>query len=148
MRALRLVGWAVAAAVVAGWLAAVEVFWLPLRVEGVPVPLSVPAAVVGNLLLVTAAARLSGSRLVGVLPALVWLAVALAGSVPRPEGDLLITGGTTGSSAVALSFLLLGVVAAAFAVGRTLGGGARPPAGRPDPVTPAVPGGSGSGGAR
>ena len=62
MRALRLLGWAVAAVVVAAWLALVEVFWLPLRVFGVPVPVSVVAAVVGNLLLVGLAARLTGSR--------------------------------------------------------------------------------------
>jgi hypothetical protein len=38
---------------------------LPLRVSGVPVPVSVVAAVVGNLLLVALAARLTGSRLAG-----------------------------------------------------------------------------------
>jgi hypothetical protein len=140
MRALQLLGWAVAAVVVAGWLAVVEVLWLPWRVGVVPVPLSVLAAVVGNLLLVDAARRLSGSRLVAVLPALVWLGIALAASMRRPEGDLLLPGGDAVTSTLNLGFLLLGVVAAAFAVGRALGG----PVGRVSP-----PGaGSGSGGAR
>ena len=129
-------GWAVLAVVAAAWLALVEVFWLPLRAGAVPVPLSVLAAVAGNLLLVGLAHRLSGSRLVAVLPALVWLAVALAATVRRPEGDLVLIGtGVTG--AVGLAFLLCGVVAAAFAVGRILAA----------PVRPA-PTGSGSGGAR
>ncbi len=138
MTALRLLGWAVLTVAVAGWLTIVEVFWLPLRVAGVPVPVSVLAAVAGNLLLVAAARRLSGSRAVAVLPALVWLAVALAGAMRRPEGDLLITGGDAATQVVNLGFLLLGVVAAAFAVGRALG----------TPVVRPPGAGSGSGGAR
>ena len=122
MRALQLAGWAVAAVVVAGWLALVEVLWLPWRVGGVPVPVSVVAAVVGNVLLVDAARRLSGSRLVAVLPAVVWLGVALAAASRRPEGDLLIAGGDAVTQLVDLGFLLLGVVAAALAVGRVLAG--------------------------
>jgi hypothetical protein len=126
--------------VLAAWLALVEVFWLPLAVGGVPVPLSVVAAVVGNLLLVRLAHRWSGSRAVAVLPALVWLVVALAAMVRRPEGDLVLVGtGRTG--VVGTAFLLCGVVAAAFAAGRVLAArpDVRPPArGRVDrqPVAP------------
>jgi hypothetical protein len=133
-RAAALLGWGLAAVVVAGWLALVEVFWLPLRVGGVLVPVSVPAAVVGNLLLVRGAHRWSGSRLVAVLPAVVWLAVVLAASSRRPEGDLVITGGGL-TGVVNTGFLLAGVIAAAFAVGRVVGV-SRPRSG------------SGSGGAR
>jgi hypothetical protein len=142
------VGWAVAVVAVAVWLALVEVFWLPLRVGGILLPLSVPAAVVGNLLLVGTAMKLTRSRLVAVLPAVVWLVVVVAGMVRRPEGDLVISGrGALGS--VGLAFLLLGALAAAVAVGRAL---ATP---RTRPVTPGtVPdpahhrAGSGNGGAR
>jgi hypothetical protein len=135
-RAAAVTGWAALAVVAGGWLALVEVFWLPLRVGAVPVPLSVLAAVVGNLLLVHLAHRLSGSRAVAVLPAAVWLVVALAAMVRRPEGDLVLLGsGVTGT--VGFAFLLCGVVAAALSVGRVLG----------TPVRPA-PSGSGSGGAR
>jgi hypothetical protein len=123
--------WGVAVVVVAGWLALVEVFWLPLRVGGVLVPVSVVAAVVGNLLLPGAALRVSGSRLVAVLPSLVWLVVAVAAMVRRPEGDLVITGGGA-TGVVNLAFLMLGVLAAAFSVGRVLGGARRSPVG-PDP---------------
>ncbi|SDF23389.1 hypothetical protein SAMN05660662_1469 [Blastococcus aurantiacus] len=130
------IGWALLAVVAAAWLALVEAFWLPLRAGAVPIPLSVLAAVAGNLLLVPLAHRLSGSRAVGVLPGVVWLVVALGATVRRPEGDLVLVGsGVTGG--VGLAFLVLGVVAAAFAVGRILAA----------PVRPA-PTGSGSGGAR
>jgi hypothetical protein len=122
VRALQLTGWAVAAVVVAAWLALVEVFWLPLRVGGVPVPVSLVAAVFGNVVLADTARRLSGSRLVGVLPAVVWLGIALAAGSRRPEGDLLIVGGDAVTQLLNLGFLLVGVIAAAFAVGRVLGG--------------------------
>jgi hypothetical protein len=119
MRVLALIGWGLTALLVGTWLAVVEVFWLPLRVGGVLVPVSVLAAVVGNLLVVGAAYRWSGSRVVGVLPALAWLVVALAATRRRPEGDLVIVG-TGALGYVGLAFLLVGVVAAAFAVGRVL----------------------------
>jgi hypothetical protein len=116
---IRRLGAALLVTVLAAWLALVEVFWLPLRVFGVPVPVSVVAAVVGNLLLVGLAARLTGSRLAAVLPAVVWLVIAVAASLRRPEGDLLLVGGGV-LGYLSLAFLLAGVVAAAFAVGRVL----------------------------
>jgi hypothetical protein len=118
--------WALTAVVLAAWLALAEVFWLPLRVGGVLVPVSVVVAVVGNLLLPTAALRLSGSRLVAVLAVVPWLVVAVAAMVRRPEGDLVMSG-SEALGAVNLAFLMLGVLAAAFSVGRVLGGPRRPP---------------------
>jgi hypothetical protein len=123
-------GWSLTVVAVAAWLALVEVFWLPLRVGGVLVPVSVVVAVVGNLLLPAAALRWSGSRLVGVLPALTWLVVAVGAMVRRPEGDLVMTGGGA-TGVVNLVFLMVGVLAAAFSVGRVLAGPRRPPA-RPE----------------
>lgn len=143
-RAGELVVWALAAVMVAAWLALVEIFWLPLRLDGVLLPVSIPAAVVGNVLLTGLYLRASGSRLVAILPGLTWLVVVVAAMIRRPEGDLVLTG-TGAVGMVNLVFLLTGVLAAALAVGRVLGGG--PPA----PVRPAaVPDrvGSGSGGAR
>jgi hypothetical protein len=121
MRSLQLLGWAALAVLVAAWLTLVEVFWLPWRVGGVPVPVSLLAAVGGNMLLIGGARRLSGSRLVAVLPAVVWLGIVVAATVRRPEGDLLLPGGDNVTSTINLGFLLLGVVAAAFAVGRAVG---------------------------
>ena len=137
-------GGAVAVVAGAAWLALVEVFWLPLRVGGVLVPVSVVAAVVGNLLLVGLALRLTGSRLVAALPALTWGVVVVAAMDRRPEGDLILTGqGALG--VVNLAFLLLGVAAGAVAVGWALGSPPR----RPDLSERAPhPAGSGSGGAR
>jgi hypothetical protein len=142
------VAWGLVAVLVAGWLALVEVFWLPLRIGGVLVPLSILAAVVGNLMLTAAAHRVSGSRVVAVLPAVVWLVVAIAAMIRRPEGDLVLTGGGA-TGIVNLLFLLLGVTAAAFGVGRALAGPRRGPVARvPDAATPTAPAGSGTGGAR
>jgi len=147
LRGLDLAGWALTFVLVAAWLALVEVFWLPLRVGGVLFPLSIAAAVVGNLVLIGLALRLSGSRAVAVLPGAVWLLVAVAAMGRRPEGDLLITGGGA-VGVVNLAFLLLGVLAAAVAVGRVLGGPRRPPV-SPAASSPGLdPAGSGTGGAR
>ena len=143
------VAWGVLAVLTAAWLALVEIFWLPLRVGGVLVPVSVLAAVVGNLLLVDQAHRLSGSRAVAVLPAVTWLVVAIGGMVRRPEGDLVLTGvGDTG--VVNLLFLLVGVTAAAVAAGRALAGPPRRGRVSPGALRASAPGraGSGSGGAR
>ncbi|HEV7189567.1 MAG TPA: hypothetical protein VGN28_16870 [Blastococcus sp.] len=140
----RRIGGGALVLVLAVWIALVEVFWLPLRIGGVLIPLSVVAAVVANLLLPRFALRLSGSRLVAGLTGVAWLVVVVAGMIRRPEGDLLIIGGGT-TGVINIGFLLCGVLAAAFAVGRALGGprpAVRTPAAVPDRA------GSGSGGAR
>jgi hypothetical protein len=147
-RALARVAWALLSVLVAAWLALVEVFWLPLRVAGVLLPLSILAAVGANLLLPAAAHRVSGSRLVAVLPGAAWLVVVVAAMIRRPEGDLVITGGGV-TGVVNLAFLLLGVLAAAVSVGHVLGGSRRPPVSAPADGEPVRrPAGSGSGGAR
>jgi hypothetical protein len=128
--------WGLTVLVVALWLALAEVFWLPLRVGGVLVPVSIVVAVVGNLLLPTAALRLSGSRLVAVLAVVPWLVVAVAAMIRRPEGDLVMSG-SEALGVVNLAFLMLGVLAAAFSVGRALGGPRRPPVGGDDAPAPA-----------
>jgi hypothetical protein len=129
---------AVVGVLVALWLAVVEVFWLPLRVGAVPIPASLVGAALGNLLIVGAVRRVTGSGPVAVLPAVAWLAVVVPAMIQRPEGDLLIVGGGN-TGVVNLGFLLVGVLAAAYAVGRALSGPRRPPVRRA---------GSGTGGAR
>jgi hypothetical protein len=146
MTRARQVGGGVLVLAAAVWMALVEVFWLPLRVGGVLVPVSLAAAVVANLLLPRLALWLTGSRLVAVLTGVAWLVVVVASMIRRPEGDLLITGGGA-TGVVNLVFLLVGVLAAALAVGRALGGPPRPPV-SPDDVPVRRPAGSGSGGAR
>jgi hypothetical protein len=140
MNRARQVGAGAVVVVLALWLALVEVFWLPLRVGPVLVPVSIAAAVAGNLLLPRLAVRWSGSRLAAALTGVAWIVVVVAGMIRRPEGDLLITGGGA-TGVVNLAFLLAGVLAAAYAVGRALGS--------PRPVRPeGHPAGSGTGGAR
>jgi hypothetical protein len=147
MTAVARVGAGLLIVVLAAWLALTEVFWLPLRVGGVLFPLSVVAAVAGNLLLPGLAIRTSGSRLVAVLPGVVWLVVVIAAMFRRPEGDLVIIG-TGASGTVNLVFLLVGVLAASVAVGRLLAAPARPPVSPREPAPTPGRTGSGSGGAR
>ena len=144
MSRARQVGGGVLVLVAAAWMALVEVFWLPLRVGGLLLPVSVVGAVVANLLMPRLALRLTGSKLVAGLTGVAWLVVVVAGMIRRPEGDLIITGGGA-TGVVNLAFLLCGVLAAAFAVGRALGG-PRPRVRRD--AAPAARAGSGSGGAR
>jgi hypothetical protein len=116
---LRTAGGSLVAVLASAWLAIVEVFWLPLRVGGVLVPLSVVGAVAGNLALGAAARRLSGSGVAAVLAAVAWLVVVVGAMIPRSEGDLLIVGGGD-TGAVNVVFLMAGVVSAAYATGRAL----------------------------
>lgn len=99
--------------------AIVEVFYLPLRAGPVLLPLSVLAAVAGNLALTRAMYEVTGSVWPALLPGAVWLAVIGRSAIARPEGDLLITdgGSSTASAVVNLAFLLLGSLSLAFAVG-------------------------------
>lgn len=103
----------------AGACAIVEVFYLPLRAGTVLIPLSVVAAVIGNVVFTRAMYHVTGSMWAAILPGAVWLAVIGRAAFARPEGDLLITdgGGSTSSSVVNLGFLLLGSLALAGAVG-------------------------------
>ena len=85
--------------------------------------------------------------MVAVLPGVVWLVVVVAAMIRRPEGDLILTGGGA-TGVVNLAFLLLGVLAAAFAVGRALGGPAAAGGQSGRRCGSVGPAGSGSGGAR
>ncbi len=108
--------------VLAAACAIVEVFYLPLRAGSVLVPLSVVAAVAGNLLFTRAMHELTGAIWAAFLPGAVWLAVIGRSAIARPEGDLLITdgGASTQTAVVNLAFLLLGSLALAFALGPLL----------------------------
>lgn len=145
LRPVVLLVCAVVAVALAAWLAVVEVFWLPLRAGTVLTPVSVAAAVLGNVVLVEGAYRCSRSRIVAALPAVAWVVVAVAASFRRPEGDLLL-GGTEDLASLSLVFLLGGVVAAAFAVGRVLARPAHAAVSRSSRARHRA--GSGSGGAR
>jgi hypothetical protein len=99
--------------VAVGWLAVqaavVECFLVPLHIGRWPLPVSVLAAVVGNVLLARLMARLTGRRTTAALPPVLWLVVVLVLAAPRSEGDLVLPGTLTG-----LAFLFLGATAGAF----------------------------------
>jgi len=113
-RAVRGIGGAliVVAAVEAALL---ECFLLPSWIAGVPVPVSIPAAMAGNIVLPVLARRVTGSRVVAALPVLAWLVVVFVAAVPRAEGDLIVTGTLRG-----MAFLLLGALAGAYGVVRAV----------------------------
>lgn len=104
--------------ILAGMATVLEVFYLPLRAGQLIMPLSVLVAVVLNVAFTRAMYALSGSVLVSLLPGAVWLAVIARAATARPEGDLLITDGSssTALAVVNLAFLLLGVLALIYAV--------------------------------
>ena len=105
-------GWAYALVLLLTVLLALwGAFLVPFRVGGTLVPVSLVIAVVGNVLLGRAAARLAGSTgplVTGVL----WIGLTLVLSSRRPEGDVVVPG-----SAVGMGFLLAGALASAVAYG-------------------------------
>lgn len=102
-------------AVAAVGLAIVECFLVPLRIGTVPVPVSVPLAVVGNVVLARLAGRLTGRAAAAVAPPVLWLAVVLVLAAPRAEGDLVVPGTLTG-----LVFLFAGAVSGAYGAASTI----------------------------
>ncbi len=77
------------------------------------VSLGVVIAVVGNVGLGALGRRLTGSTSGAVVPAVVWLVVALGLASGQREGDVVLT-----NEAASLAFLLLGAMAWAVAIGR------------------------------
>jgi hypothetical protein len=102
-------------------LAVIECFLVPLRVGTVPLPLCVPLAMAGNVVLARLAGGLTGRPLAGVLPPVLWLAVVLVLAAPRAEGDLIVPGTLTG-----LVFLFAGAVAGAYGAATTVTRGRNP----------------------
>jgi hypothetical protein len=117
---LRSVSGALVAAAAAA-LAVLECFLVPLRVGTVPLPLCVPLAVAGNVVLARLAGGLTGRPVLGVLPPVLWLAVVLILAAPRAEGDLVVPGTLTG-----LAFLFAGSVAGAYGAASTMTRGRNP----------------------
>ena len=109
-QAVRVVA-GVLVALLAVELAVVEAFLVPLRVGTVPLPVCVPLAMAGNIVLAKLAARQTGSIAWGVAPPVLWLLVVIVLSLPRAEGDLVVPGSATG-----LVFLFAGAVAGAYGV--------------------------------
>jgi len=105
----------VALAAVAVLLALVGAFLSPAEphVGGVPVPVGVLIAFVGNLVVGIGGAWGTQTRLAPVVTGFSWLVVAFILGSTRPEGDVVVPG--TGWLGVA--YLFLGAIAAAIAIG-------------------------------
>ena len=84
-------------------------FLVPFRVGATLVPISWVVAVLGNLAVGRAGARLAGPS-GALVPGAVWLAVVVLLSSRRAEGDLVVPG-----TVVGLVFLVAGAVASAGA---------------------------------
>ena len=95
-------------------------FLVPLRLGGVPVPLCVVLAVVGNAGLGLAGTRIVGSRLGGLVPGLVWLFITFTFGSQSPGGDTVIR-----ASVMGYAFLVFGIIAATAALGVRPSPGAR-----------------------
>ncbi|MBK1785693.1 hypothetical protein JHE00_15285 [Prauserella sp. ASG 168] len=121
----RAVDWAlfVLLAVDAALLALLELFFLPLRLDGLilpelgdaPLPVSALVAAVTTPLLVLLAASL-GNRRLGIVPLAVWILTLLVVGVQGPGGDMVLLVDWRG-----LVLLAAGALPAALVLGGTLG---------------------------
>lgn len=100
---------------VAAACAVLEVFYLPLRAGSIRFPISILAAVVGNVVYTRTLYGISGSVLAALLPGAAWLGVIARSAIARPEGDLLMTGAPA-TALINLAFLGLGSLALAYAM--------------------------------
>jgi hypothetical protein len=111
-------------AVIAVFLGVIGAFYSPydVHVVGIPLPLGVMIAVVGNLALGFGGTWATGTRVTPGVTALAWFVVAFLLGTTRPEGDLVVPG----SGWHGIAFLFLGVGAAAVAIGLGPKGGRAP----------------------
>lgn len=117
-------GFLVLLSVDAALLAVLELFFLPLRLDGVilprlwdmPFPLAAVLAAVTTPLLVITAAKLAKPSL-SFVPLLVWVLVALFVGLSGPGGDFVLI-----QDWRALVFIAAGALPGAFVVGGKLGG--------------------------
>jgi hypothetical protein len=104
-----------ALAVVAVFLAVLGAFLSPSepRVWHVPIPIGVLIAVVGNLIVGVGGAWGTRSRAAPAVTGFVWLVVAFILGTNRSEGDIVVSG----QGWLGVSYLFLGAIAAAVAIG-------------------------------
>ena len=102
-------------AIVAVLLALLGAFLSPdkPKVWAVPVPIGVLVAIIGNLVVGIGGAWGTKTRLAPAVTGFVWLVVAFILGSSRPEGDLIVSG----AGWVGVSYLFLGAIAAAAAIG-------------------------------
>jgi len=122
----RILGFVIAL-LLAAVSAAYEAFLSPLSWGSTRLPVSLLAAVVGNIALVYFTYVVTGRRLATVGPALVWVVVMLVAASRSSEGDLVLTE----NNWVGIGTMLVGSVAFAVAGYRLILTTVRPPAAVP-----------------
>ena len=95
-------------------LALWESFLVAARPFGIALPVSAVLAVVGNVVLGRAGARVLQRPLGAVIPGVLWLAIVLRLGTGQPGGDRIVPGTFRG-----LAFLLAGTIAGAAVIGTT-----------------------------
>ncbi len=97
-------------------LAAVELLYLPLRIDATPFPITILLAAVTTPWLVRSAARLGRGGVVAASPLVMWVVGVLVLGVAGPGGDVLLPADWR-------SLVLLGggMFPGAVALGRSLG---------------------------
>lgn len=98
-------------------LAVMELLYLPLRVGGVSLPVTILLAAVTTPWLVRSAARLGGAAPVAAAPLVVWVVAMLVFGLGGPGGDVLLPADWR-----SLVLLAAGIFPGAVALGRALGG--------------------------
>ena len=109
------VDWLLVLAVTAlcGWIALTAIFYLPLHVGAVPLPVSALLGVGAMIVGPRTAYRLTGSMLAAFLPAVAWLVVSVWLTLNR--NDVMLTAPVTVTSGQWRLMLLLGLGALAAA---------------------------------
>jgi hypothetical protein len=109
----------------------------PLYIGSVIAPVALVVAAATNAILPVLVRSLTRSTMAAVLPLIVWIVVVLVLSLPRPEGDVMLPGGSRGQTAVSYGVVLVGVLAGTIAIAlsgarsrRAIGPAERPSGGR------------------
>lgn len=109
--------------------AVLALFLVPLYAGTVLVPIAVGIAIASNIVLPRLARTLIETTWATVAPFLFWLlAVVVVGVLPRPEGDVVLPGGSGALHWVSYGVILGGALAGTVTV--VLSGGRRPPGGK------------------
>jgi hypothetical protein len=137
--AVRIIGGLIAL-ILALFTAVFELFYAPLAIGTVPLPVTIPAALVTNVALVWFAYQATGKKLFALVPGVLWMVVMVVASARTSEGDLVLSGWA------GLLTLFAGVAGYTFAARRLIIPPRQPPlsprppaAGTPEPH-PAPPG--------
>jgi hypothetical protein len=119
----------VAAAVIAVWaavlLGVVGAFLTPYRIGGVLVPISVLLGVGGNVLIIWFAYRFTGSKVLGLLPGVLWVVLTMIAAGRTTERDYVLLQ----SNWVAITYLYGGCAAVGVCAYRLI-------VPRPPPIRP------------